>query len=494
MLTALIRLSAFFGKEIHEVRRQPGLVLSLLLGPFLILVLFGLGYQENPPPVRVDLVIPKEIQDDYRIQAIHKLVEYNYDLVATYPDVQSGMRDLQAGRVDVVEVLPGDIITKVEDNQQASIQFIYNEVNPSQARYLQYFGYTQIEAVNTSLLLGSIKNFQSQAGDTQNKLQNAQKAIQALNGVATPEQLQRAQKALQELDTSLGWLAFSRILSNYVDMESLNMKPQDISAIRASVEALYQDIKSGNIQAARQRLNSTSKELDSINTMLDQLRKVPPQDFVSPIQQTFKNEYGKTLPLMIYFAPGVIALILQHISVTLGALSLVRERTRGSLEFFGVAPVSLFQVLIGKYLAYLLFVGLISAALFSLLIWGLHVPFLGSIGIFIAYVFLFILASIGVGFLVSIISNTETQAVQLSMLVLLTSVFFSGFILPLENFRNAIREISYLIPMTMGMRGFQDMMLRGRQPDPLDVSMLLVLALVTFLVVDVLWHKRSHLI
>lgn len=45
MFKPIIRLLSFFGKEVREIGRQPRLILSLILGPFLILLLFGIGYQ-----------------------------------------------------------------------------------------------------------------------------------------------------------------------------------------------------------------------------------------------------------------------------------------------------------------------------------------------------------------------------------------------------------------------------------------------------------------
>ena len=59
MIKAIIRLLSFFAKEVNEVRRQPRLVLSLLLGPFLILLLFGIGYQGERPNIRTALVVPE---------------------------------------------------------------------------------------------------------------------------------------------------------------------------------------------------------------------------------------------------------------------------------------------------------------------------------------------------------------------------------------------------------------------------------------------------
>jgi ABC-2 type transport system permease protein len=118
------------------------------------------------------------------------------------------------------------------------------------------------------------------------------------------------------------------------------------------------------------------------------------------------------------------------------------------------------------------------------------VPFNGDIGIGLLFLLLFLVASISVGFLISLLSKTETQAVQLSMLVLLFSVFFSGFILPAYNLIPVIRYLGFIAPMTQGLIGFQDILLLGRQPSFLAWGVLGAIALVTFVIVVIMWQRR----
>ena len=75
-----------------------------------------------------------------------------------------------------------------------------------------------------------------------------------------------------------------------------------------------------------------------------------------------------------------------------------------------------------------------------------------------------VFASIGLGFFISTISKSESQAVQLSMLVLLTSVFFSGFFLRLDTIWPPVQVVSYLLPVTYGISSLQVIMLRGGEP------------------------------
>jgi ABC-2 type transport system permease protein len=147
--------------------------------------------------------------------------------------------------------------------------------------------------------------------------------------------------------------------------------------------------------------------------------------------------------------------------VTLTALSLVRERLSGAMDIFRVAPVRALEILIGKYLAYAFFNLSIAAMLSFLLVGVLKIPLLSTPADVAAVVALLSFASLGLGLFISTIVDSERQAVQLSMLVLLASVFFSGFVLPLDQFITPLRFAAYSLPVTHGIQLLQDLMLRG---------------------------------
>ncbi len=73
---------------------------------------------------------------------------------------------------------------------------------------------------------------------------------------------------------------------------------------------------------------------------------------------------------------------------------------------------------------------------------------------------------------------SERQAVQLSLLVLLASVFFSGFVLSIDEFIPQVRALAYALPVTHGIRLAQDVMLRGWTNEVWHVWALLGIALV----------------
>jgi ABC-2 type transport system permease protein len=89
-------------------------------------------------------------------------------------------------------------------------------------------------------------------------------------------------------------------------------------------------------------------------------------------------------------------------------------------------------------------------------------------------------ASLGLGLLISTVVDSERGAVQLSMLVLLASVFFSGFVLPLDQFITPLRIAAYSLPVTHGIQLLQDYMLRGSTNEAWELQVLAGIGVVLF--------------
>jgi ABC-2 type transport system permease protein len=121
---------------------------------------------------------------------------------------------------------------------------------------------------------------------------------------------------------------------------------------------------------------------------------------------------------------------------------------------------------------------------------GLGVHILAGYLVFAGVLTLLILASLSYGFFISAISNSESQAVQLSMLVLLASVFFGGFFLGLESLLPFVRVISYMLPVTYGINALQAVMLRGEYPAYYTLGALGGIALGLFVISTLLFNLQ----
>ena len=180
--------------------------------------------------------------------------------------------------------------------------------------------------------------------------------------------------------------------------------------------------------------------------------------------------------------PAVIALLLQHFAVTLAGLSIVRERQDGPIELFRASPVSAFQTLVGKFISYLILTLALGAVLTALVVFLLGVPMLGNWGHYALVVFVLLCASLSLGFFVSLSAKTDSQAIQSAMVILLASIFFSGFFLALYRLWGPVQVVSWALPVTYGINLLQSVMLRGQVPNIILLGALILYALVLFLI------------
>lgn len=243
-------------------------------------------------------------------------------------------------------------------------------------------------------------------------------------------------------------------------------------------------------QAQQDMANTIAQDAGIVGQSADQLKLIPPDVLVSPFQSQSNNISPIAPGFVEFYAPAVIALLIQHIAVTLTALTLVRERLIGAVEVFRVSPTGAGEVTIGKYLAYLLLTAILGGALAAAMHFGLKIHILAGYLPFAGVLLLLILASLSFGFLISAISNSESQAVQFSMLVLLASVFFGGFFLALDSLVPYVRVISYALPVTYGIKALQAVMLRGEAPDWWVLASLGAMALLLFIVSTALFRRQ----
>jgi ABC-2 type transport system permease protein len=196
--------------------------------------------------------------------------------------------------------------------------------------------------------------------------------------------------------------------------------------------------------------------------------------------------------IVAFYGIMVLALIVQHTAITVSALSMLHDRRRGMFDLFRLSPVASGDLLAGKYAAFTLLGTVVAIAVLALLVFGFGVPFLAGPGVVVGAVALLVLASIGIGIVVALISDSDRQAVQVALLVLLASVFFSGLALDLDQFSAPVRAISSLLPVTQAGSLLQDLMLRGSTNDAWRAVVLSAMAILLFVGGWLVLRRQLH--
>ena len=211
-------------------------------------------------------------------------------------------------------------------------------------------------------------------------------------------------------------------------------------------------------------LRALEADLDRLEADIETFQAIEPAVLVSPFRGESASYQGTEVDFTHYYIPGVVSLLVQHLALTFAALSLVRERTLGSVELFRVSPLSGAESLVGKYLANVVIGMLVGAALTASAVFAFGFQPLGPWWAYGVAVLLVVLASQGLGFILSALAQTESQAVQYAMITLLVSIFFSGFFISTARLLPSVQVVSYLIPATYGIKALQDISFWGRLP------------------------------
>jgi ABC-2 type transport system permease protein len=379
-----VRILSVIGKEIVEVFRRPGAVLSLILGPFLILAVFGLGYQGIKRDLATIVVVDPSSTLPKDAQTYQDLAVRGLKIIDVVPDRASAEARLRSDEADLVIVPPTDAIATIKSGKQADLLIITDVTDPVAANYAGFLGETLSSAVNREIY-----------------------KIGAQEGQAY----------------------------------AITIGGQDLS-------------------------------------------DVPPEVIASPTRPVVQNLAAVQPTIIGFYGPAALALVLQHMAVTLIALSIVRERSSGAIDRFRASPMRASELIAGKVIAFGLLGGAIAAISTWLLVSFLGVPMLGSAALIALVIGLLLVASLGLGLLISVISDSERQAVQLSLLALLAAMFFSGFVLRIDEFQQAVQYAAYALPVTHGISLLQDLMLTGAIVRPWQ---LLALAIIAFVLLSLSW-------
>ncbi|MBO0830857.1 MAG: ABC transporter permease [Actinobacteria bacterium] len=188
----------------------------------------------------------------------------------------------------------------------------------------------------------------------------------------------------------------------------------------------------------------------------------------------------KTSDVMI---PGIAGVILVFIGTIITSLGVVRERQSGTLEQLAVMPLRPRDVFLGKIAPYFGVAAVDLAIVIAVGIAIFGVPFRGSAALFALGALLFLFVTLGIGVLISTVSQNQGQAIQLAVMTMLPQVLLSGLIFPLSAIAVGVRWIAYLLPLTYFNEISRGVMLRaepiGSLWSPLVILALLGLAVGT---------------
>jgi ABC-2 type transport system permease protein len=180
-----------------------------------------------------------------------------------------------------------------------------------------------------------------------------------------------------------------------------------------------------------------------------------------PVEVRPQILYNPAMRSPNFFVPGVIGLMLQIAATFATAMALVRERERGTLEQLLVSPMSRWGLMLGKLLPYLTISAVMAALVLVLMRWVFLVPVAGSVMALSVATLIYIFALLSLGLLISTRAQNQMQALQMTMVFMMPSVFFSGFIFPRETMPWIFYVLGSVLPATYFIELMRAIVLRG---------------------------------
>jgi ABC-2 type transport system permease protein len=307
-----------------------------------------------------------------------------------------------------------------------------------------------------------------------------------LYGFALNFDVRHVRLAVQDRDKS----AASRDLlaafthSSYFDLVATPLPGEDIDALLERREARAvlvipegygRDLAAGRVAAVQLLLDGADSS--TAQTVLGYARALVSEQNAELVSQALTRAGRRgARPLVLeprilfnpelkstqFLVPGLIGFLLMLTAVLSTALSVVREKERGTMEQLRIAPLRTWELILGKTVPYLgislvatLIILLAARGLFGVTIRGPHLDLLVA-------VLLYLFGALGFGLLISTIANTQALAFQAGLIAsMLPAILLSGFIFQIRIMPVWLQAITYLVPARYFLVILRGIILKG---------------------------------
>ena len=239
--------------------------------------------------------------------------------------------------------------------------------------------------------------------------------------------------------------------ADLVQMQATDMRAQlkQLSAAATQAQETAQGLRTNPTQAAQaakeqsQKLQALAKQAQETNT------------------NWIKVEFNPDLKTSWVMIPGLIGLVMAVIGTLITSIGMVREREAGTLEQLAVMPIKARSIIAGKISPYFMLAIVDMSAVALAGVYLFDIPFNGQLWLFALAGVLFLGVVLGLGVLISTVSQTTAQAVQMAIMTIIPQTLLSGLVFPLESMATWVRCIGYLLPLTWFVQVSRGVMLNG---------------------------------
>jgi ABC-2 type transport system permease protein len=203
--------------------------------------------------------------------------------------------------------------------------------------------------------------------------------------------------------------------------------------------------------------------------------------------------YNPDLRSVNYMIPGLVGIVMVFIATMLTAIAIVRERERGTLEQLLVTPANPFEIMLGKIVPYLLVAFFDFVLVIVCGVYIFNVPMAGNPILLVVMGFAFLFVCLGLGLLISTVSHTQQQAMQMAVFALVPQILLSGLIFPLAAIPWGVRWIAYIAPLTYFLPISRGIFMRGEGLSELWLWAVILVGYAILVVCLAAWRFRRKL-
>ena len=171
--------------------------------------------------------------------------------------------------------------------------------------------------------------------------------------------------------------------------------------------------------------------------------------------------YNPNLESRVYNVPGVVGNLMMLMSLLLTTLAVVRERELGTLEQLMVSPLTPAEMIVGKTLPVVGIAMIDLCLITSVATLWFHIPLRGSLALLFLVSFAYVVCGLGIGLLISTVSNTTQEAFMTMFMFFLPAMIVSGFFFPIENMPRTFQYLSLLNPVAYYVKAVRAIFLKG---------------------------------
>jgi len=228
-------------------------------------------------------------------------------------------------------------------------------------------------------------------------------------------------------------------------------------------------LKSANIQILLNSINASTAQLSLgyCNAVIMSFSGeiIPHQVMVGNIPPSIavrtRHWYNPDLNYKIYMAPGILVILVTVIGWLMAGMNLVSEKETGTIEQLNVTPIKKYEFILGKLIPFLI-IGLIDLA-FGMAIahFLFKMPIEGSLLTLFVFAAIYLVAVLGIGLLISTVSNTQQQVLFVSFFFVMVFILMSGLFTAVENMPGWGQKLDLINPAAYFIRVIRMVLLKG---------------------------------